>query len=193
MGFNIVSKNNMGYASALLLVILLSQSKFFNFLVDTPLGRSILLLFIIFISYTNKILGVVSVLFIIIIFNNSDIGYLEGFASNGAPAPEVKQKKIDNTNAQASSATPTTNTPTTNTPKPSTTPLPTTTTNDNVNSSSSPNETASATEGFDIIGKERYIQKGNQSNQIPVNDFMRISEHISPYENSSFSNTFTSY
>jgi cell division septation protein DedD len=182
-----LSKNKKGYASALILVILLSQSKFFNFLIDTPLGRSILVLFIIFISYTNKILGVVSVLFIIIIFNNSDIGYLEGFASSDSPSEDVKQKKMDNTNAQVPSATPTT----AEAHKPSTTPLPTT--NDNVNSSTSSNETATATEGFDIVGKERYMQKGNQSNQIPVNDFMRISEDVSPYETSSFSNTFTSY
>ena len=64
----LVSKNNIGGATALLLVILLSQSKFFNFLLDTALGRAILILFILVISYTNKILGVVSVLFIIIYF-----------------------------------------------------------------------------------------------------------------------------
>ena len=78
MDFNLVSKNNLGAATALLLVIILSQSRFFNFLLDTALGRAILILLILFISYTNKILGVVSVLFIIIMFNNSNIGYMEG-------------------------------------------------------------------------------------------------------------------
>ena len=79
MDFNLVSKNNLGVVTALLLVIILSQGRFFNFLLDTALGRAILILFILFISYTNKILGVVSVLFIIIMFNNSNIGYMEGF------------------------------------------------------------------------------------------------------------------
>ena len=79
MEFNLVSKNNLGVVTALLLVIILSQGRFFNFLLDTALGRAILILFILFISYTNKILGVVSVLFIIIMFNNSNIGYMEGF------------------------------------------------------------------------------------------------------------------
>jgi hypothetical protein len=78
MDFNLVSKNNLGVVTALLLVIILSQGRFFNFLLDTALGRAILILFILFISYTNKILGIVSVLFIIIMFNNSNIGYMEG-------------------------------------------------------------------------------------------------------------------
>ena len=84
MDFNLVSKNNLGAATALLLVIILSQGRFFNFLLDTALGRAILILFILFISYTNKILGVVSVLFIIIMFNNSNFGYMEGATTMGS-------------------------------------------------------------------------------------------------------------
>jgi len=209
MNFNIVSKNNMGYASALLLVVLLSQSKVFNFLIDTSLGRSILIIFILFIAYTNKILGVVVVLFIVIIFNNSDIGYLEGFTDtpvtsdtpdstnttsmsgtttlgSGEIAQKIKDKKdlITSTNSTTTASTPST-TDTTSTS--STTPTNTDTT--------STTETSSATaiEGFDMIGKERHIQKGNQSNQIPVNDFMRVSPDVSPYEGSPFSETFSSY
>ena len=85
MDFQLVSKNSVGAVATLFLVILLSQSRFFNFLIDTALGRAILILFILGISYTNKILGVVAVLFIIIAFNNSDIGYLEGFTP-GSPS-----------------------------------------------------------------------------------------------------------
>jgi hypothetical protein len=79
MDFKLVSKNNMGVVATLILVILLSQSRFFNFLIDTALGRAFLILFILVISYVNKMLGVVAVLFIIIMFNNSNIGYMEGF------------------------------------------------------------------------------------------------------------------
>jgi hypothetical protein len=79
MGFMLVSKNNMGVAATLILVILLSQSRFFNFLIETALGRAFLILFILVISYVNKMLGVVAVLFIVIMFNNSNIGYMEGF------------------------------------------------------------------------------------------------------------------
>ena len=95
MEFKFVSKNNLGAVATLFLVILLSHSRFFNFLLDTALGRTILILFILGISYTNKILGVVAVLFIIIAFNNSDIGYLEGF-TNSANDKEDNQKIKEN-------------------------------------------------------------------------------------------------
>jgi hypothetical protein len=91
MDFQLVSKNNVGCVATLLLAILLSQSRFFDFLIDTALGRTFLILFILGISYTNKILGVVAVLFIIIAFNNSDIGYLEGFTSS----PNTDEKKVE--------------------------------------------------------------------------------------------------
>ena len=70
MDVKLVSKNNVGAVATLFLVILLSNSRFFDFLVDTTLGRAILILFILGISYTNKILGIVAVLFIIISFNS---------------------------------------------------------------------------------------------------------------------------
>lgn len=79
MDFNFVSKNNIGAVSTLVLIIILSQSRFFDFLIDTALGRAVLILFILGISYTNKILGVVAVLFIIIMFNQSSLGQIEGF------------------------------------------------------------------------------------------------------------------
>jgi hypothetical protein len=78
MDFNFVSKNNIGAVSTLVLIIILSQSRFFDFLIDTALGRAVLILFILGISYTNKILGVVAVLFIIIMFNQSSLGQMEG-------------------------------------------------------------------------------------------------------------------
>lgn len=82
MGFKLISKNNIGGVATLFLIILLSQSRFFDFLIDTTLGRAVLILFILGISYTNKILGVIAVLFIIISFSNSNIGYMENFANN---------------------------------------------------------------------------------------------------------------
>ena len=55
MNFNLGSKNNMGAIATIILIILLSQSKFFNFLIDTALGRVFLLAFILAISSINKI------------------------------------------------------------------------------------------------------------------------------------------
>ena len=75
MAFNLVSKNNVGVVLTLLLIIALSQSKFFNFLLDNALGRAILIVIILALSYINKIFGVIAVMFIIIMFSSSDIGY----------------------------------------------------------------------------------------------------------------------
>ena len=50
MNFNLGSKNNMGAIATIILIILLSQSKFFNFLIDTALGRVFLVAFILAIS-----------------------------------------------------------------------------------------------------------------------------------------------
>jgi hypothetical protein len=79
MDFKFVNKNNIGAVATLVLIIILSQSRFFDFLIDTALGRAVLIMFILGISCVNKILGVVAVLFIIIMFNQSSLGYLEGF------------------------------------------------------------------------------------------------------------------
>ena len=43
MNFKLVDKKNMGGVALLLLVIILSQSRFFNFLIDTALGRAFLI------------------------------------------------------------------------------------------------------------------------------------------------------
>jgi hypothetical protein len=81
MNFNLGSKNNMGAIATIILIILLSQNSFFNFLIDTALGRVFLVAFILAISMINKILGIILVLFIMIMFNQSSIGYMEGYTS----------------------------------------------------------------------------------------------------------------
>ena len=195
MDFKLVSKNNLGAATSLLLVVLLSQSKFFNFLLDTALGRAILILFILFISYTNKILGVVSVLFIIIMFNSSDIGYMEGFT-----APSSKNSdnsSTTNTSTMSNDST------TTSTTTPTTPTTPTLTdeqkqeiiaklqekTKDNSTTTSS---SSVASEGFDIIGTENTIKRGKQSNSIPVNSFMKNSDDVMPF-GGSFSDSYSAF
>jgi hypothetical protein len=84
MDFKLVSKNNIGTAVLLLLVITLSQARAFNFLIDTALGRFFLIIFLLYLSYCNKILGVIGVLFIIIMFNSNV--YHEGFTPAQAAA-----------------------------------------------------------------------------------------------------------
>ena len=197
MNFKLVDKKNMGVVALLLLVIILSQSRFFNFLIDTALGRAFLIAFIIFISCCHKIMGIVGVLLIIIMFNGSSFGILEGF-----DAGEIKaqvQAKIDACGNDTSTSTTSTT---------STTPSTTTSTTDacgNDTSTSSTSTTTSTTpppnlatlqskaeaakEGFDLIGTESRLKSGKQSNSISVNHKTRNSENVLPSEENIFSNS----
>jgi hypothetical protein len=98
MNFNLGSKNNMGAIATIILIILLSQNKFFNFLIDTTLGRVFLVVFILAISCINKILGVIIVLFIMIMFNQSSIGYMEGYTGISTATVDVSKEEKKPTN-----------------------------------------------------------------------------------------------
>jgi hypothetical protein len=193
MKFNLVSKNNIGAATALFLVILLSQSKVFNFLLDTALGRTVLILFILVISYTNKILGVVSVLLIIIMFNSSDIGYLEGFDTPDIPTAG----SMDTTNVADGPSKPNKTPPNNSDTTPQNQKLVSSVSSNGPNSSSGsskpgadlsshvsvPPAITTASEGFNTIDNERNIQKGKQSNSIPVNNNTRESySNVEPFD-----------
>jgi len=178
MDFKLVSKNNMGIVATLILVILLSQSKFFNFLVDTGLGRTVLIIFIIIISYVNKILGVVAVLFIIIIFNQSNIGYIEGFTENSGnssavdankiQAEKLKLNKLKLQNANSSSVT--ASTPPTGSKRPD------------------------GKEGFNTVDRETTMLRGKRSNEIPVLSNARAqTDDVEPNDMSISTNAYSSF
>jgi hypothetical protein len=209
MNFMLVSKNNIGIVVALLLVILLSQSKFFNFLLDTTLGRSILVFLILILAYVNKILGVVAVLFIIILLNQSDIGYLEGFTDgSGNKKPLEKQQPVKvsappstptptavtPSASTATAASPSTSTATAASPSTSTATAvtPSASTATAVSPSTTTPLTTGAAEGFDIIGTENNIQRGKQSNKIPVTSHMRESMNVSAFDGS-FSDNYSAF
>jgi cytoskeletal protein RodZ len=202
MDFKLVSKNNVGAVLALLLVVLLSQSKIFNFLLDTALGRSILVFFVLILSYIHKILGVVIVLFIIILFNQNNSGYFEGFtdASGNTVTPNANQEaRIEErkqvrqnvkanlaSKAAAASASTTTSTTTPATTTTSNSPATTTTT------STTPATTTGGTEGFDLIGTENNIKRGKQSNKISVSSHMRESMNVSAFDGS-FTDNYSAF
>jgi hypothetical protein len=166
MDFKLISKNNMGVVATLILVILLSQARFFNFLIDTALGRAFLILFILVISYVNKILGVVAVLFIIIMFNQSSIGYMEGFTGATSNQEQLNKTKMQNasTTAATSSATTTTSTAT------------------------------SGREGFNTTDRELTMLRGKRSNEVPVLSNARSQdENVDPTDNSVFKNTVSPF
>ena len=160
---NPFSKYSIGVAISLILVVLLSQSKFFDFFLNTILGKSILILLLIFIAFVHKILGVFVILFIIIFFNSSNLAYTEGFTDN---------KNLSNSNKETSFNK---DTLTKDKVKENQPPLPT------------KKQPAIAKEGFDIIGTENNIKRGKQSNSIPVNISQRVSSEVLPHEGISFS------
>lgn len=186
MTFKLVSKNNLGVVLLLLLVVFISQSRIFNFLIDTALGRAVIILLLIGISYTNKILGVVGVLLIIIMFNNSSLsqgfGYLEGF-------------ETPTTTPTTPTTTTTTTTPTTTpTTSSDTTPKKTNMPTDNSAIVSTPTPAPISTEGYDILATENNIKRGKESNTIPVDKSLNSSEDVLPHEGKgSFKENFSSF
>lgn len=183
MSFNLVSKNNMGIFTTLILVILLSQSRLFNFLTDNHLGRMVLLTFIIFISYTSKFLGLLAVLFIIIGFNGHQFNtvysynYFEGFDVSGNTIDvsntlidmsanvlnNKKQAIVDMIKSTTVESTPATNNTT-------------------------------AQEGFCMPDRELNILRGKQSNTIPVyNKSREQTNDVDPSDKSVFSGDYAAF
>ena len=202
MDLKLVSKNNMSIVITLILVILLSQSRLFDFLTETYLGRMIILLLIIFISHTNKFLGLLAVLFIIIAFNHYSLegtivhsyNYYEGFdVSGNSSASKIIQDKTNIVKAkedimkqkltalqnQANSAQTATTT---------------SSATSGTTTSSTTTESFGGREGFCMTDKETNILRGKQSNTIPVlNNTREQDDNISPTDKSVFSGLYASF
>lgn len=179
MNFKLVSKHNMGAVATLLLVILLSQSKVFNFLIDTALGRALLILFILGISYTNKILGVVAVLLIIIMFNHSSIGLMEGFTAadnlqqnSKAEKAEKAEKAVKAEKAEKAVKA-----------------------EKAIKAVKAEKETFVGREGFNIIDREGTMLRGKRSSEVPVFSSARKQndDDVEPTDKSAFNSEYASF
>jgi len=187
MNFKLVSKNNLGVVLILLLIIILSQNRTLNFLIDTYLGRIFLIFLLLVVSYCNKILGVVFVFLVVISFNLK-IGFFEGFENStqeentatnspiATPSLAINTGSKLTNESQVSSDSPTA-------PKITAAPQATEETQSENTISST-----KAIEGFDMIGTENNIKRGKQSNSIPVNNFSKTSKYVAPSESSSLFN-----
>lgn len=193
MVFKLVSKNNMGIVATLILVILLSQSRCFDFLTETPLGRIVLLALTIFITYTNKIFGLLAVLFIIVAFNLNDLNivqsynFYEGFDGSGnvdtAIEEDALKEKIDDVKDDVktdSKEKDVKNSTAIVKEKIADSSQTTTTTSSSVSSD--------AREGFCMSDRELNILRGKQSNTVPVFNKSREQEsEVDPADKSFFS------
>jgi hypothetical protein len=204
---NTLSKNSISIIVSLLLVIILSETKLFFFFTETYLGRSILILILLFASYLNKILGIVCVFIIIIMFSSKRLVNFEGFDNNmtassmpGANGSGTYQP-ITTTSMPGENGSGTYQPTTTTTSMPgengSGTYQPTTTTSMpgangsgtyqptkiNVTApSSKTTKKSEAMEGFDLQSTENNIKRGKQSNSIQVKPSFNSSLDVSPYE-----------
>jgi hypothetical protein len=111
MAIKPLTKNSIGVVLALLLVIVLSESKLFNVFTETYLGRAFLIVVILFASYLNKILGVICVFIIIIMFScNKNETFFEGIDGTVTTAnPSIGAQKNTPTTTSTTSTTSTTN------------------------------------------------------------------------------------
>lgn len=189
-----ISNKNTGAVILLLLILLLSQSRILDLFINSPLGRVALIVFILAISYLNKTLGVISVLFIILMLSNSGWNILEGAetmnatdttgsdaaataataAAAAAPAAppveseEDKKKRIDDLQKQLADAKAA------------------------LSNSDPESEPKVTTEGFDILGTERELQQGKKANSIGVDSSCRNCDLVSPVEDNSIFSSFFS-
>lgn len=195
--YKLISKNNIGIVSTLLLLILVSQSNVLSFFSNTILGRSMLIMIILLISYTNQILGVVSVLIVIIMFNANIGGYKENFVNNAKPPVKFdlpplptempvdtvtnKNNKRPNKGMNKDNKTyvPIPFVP----PSRIDTEMQKTEMDTTDTSSDMPINT---TEGFDLLGTENTLKRGKSSNSITVNNYMRESPNVVPYDTDKF-------
>lgn len=161
MDVKFVSKTNIGAVATLILVVILSQSRFFDFLIDSALGRAILVSFVIFIGYAHKILGVVAVLLIIIAFNQSNLGIFEGFRSK--PTRDTTNK-TDKNNMEMSDGVTTSLSSAAAVPVTTSDAVPVST----ANTTSSGETFVGGREGFNITEREGAMLRGKRSNDVPV-------------------------
>jgi len=158
------NKSSCAVILALLLVIVASQSLFFNFLIDSMIGRAFFLFLIIIISYLNNHLGIICLLFLILMFSKEDLGFFENFENNSSGNNKNKAKAKAKARSNTGSA-------------------PGSQLGSRTNTSNSGNRSSrEGFEGYNQVDQERNLQKGDNSNSLPVNKFMDNQDMVSAYE-----------
>jgi hypothetical protein len=184
MDSKLLSKTNMGGVATIILVILLCQARFFNFMVGTTLGRAVLVFLVLGITCAHHILGVIAVLAIIVIYNQSNVDYMEGFATVSPDAKKpMDEKPMDDMQAKKMGTAvvmPATIKPS-DAKKPDVKPA-------TMPAAKPVDDTKPvAREGFNLIDRERVMQKGKRaSDLIGVADTRQQSDAVEPNDPSCF-------
>jgi hypothetical protein len=131
----------------LLLLLVISQLRIIDSLLDTSLGRTLLLVVLLSVSYVNKILGIVGAFLFIVIFTVQKSSLLESFTSDRT---DLSGNMVDvSGNMMDASGN-------INIPKIC----------KNLSNKKVEQEGFQSIEGFDIIGTESTLLKGKSSNSI---------------------------
>jgi hypothetical protein len=165
MDSKLLSKTNMGGVATIILVILMCQARFFNFLVGTTLGRAVLVFLVLGITCAHHILGVIAVLAIIVIYNQSNVDYMEGFTKGTVDDKSMTDDKLPKKMGTA-------------VVKPATMPVddskkPSDDSKKSADDSKPKDDSKSkddskpvAREGFNLIDRERVMQKGKRASDL---------------------------
>lgn len=144
------NKKNVCCCMILLLLLVISQLRIIDSLLDTSLGRTLLLVVLLSVSYVNKILGIVGAFLFIVIFTVQKSSLLESFTSDRT---DLSGNMVDvSGNMMDASGN-------INIPKIC----------KNLSNKKVEQEGFQSIEGFDIIGTESTLLKGKSSNSIHAN------------------------
>ena len=195
-----ISKNNIGAVTTLALILLLSQSRLFDFLMNTHLGRVVLLVMVILIAHAHKMLGLFAVLCIILAFNHNELnmvyGYnlYEGFDTSGNTTDMSGNISDVSGNIQSKlSALQSKETTLENNLKSIQQQLGQQTANTNTNANTN-TETFKGREGFCMSDRETNMLRGKQSNTVPVSNNLREqSDDVSPTDTSMFKSSYAHF
>lgn len=185
-----MNKKNMAGSIFLLGLLFVTQSRMFDVLINNYLGRLILIALIVAISYTNKILGIVGVLFIVIAFNNMEYRYsfMEGFDASGnmdMSGNKLSQEQVDTITAKVEEIA--------QARQEARAALDASMNGSekiNVVTEKISEKTTGGMEGFNMIGMENEIKRGKNSNTIPIDPHVRETDSVEPSMGSSFGSNF---
>jgi hypothetical protein len=182
---NTIKGSNLSIIATLILLIFITQSRFFDFFINDYLGRLLFLIVVIIISSLNQISGLIILLVFILMFNyskNNIVSYnsfqvfenFENIDSNTfRKSITTKDNKKLNHEKLLSSVISNTNNNNTDTTNDITT--------DTTNTTSTETFKQSR-EGFCLTDKETSILRGKQSNQINVSREEQNTDFITPNE-----------
>jgi hypothetical protein len=197
--------------ATIVLIILLTQSKTFDFLTETYLGRLVLLTFVLFISYCNQMAGLFAVLCVIISYNYYDMykvnsynykhyennSYYEGFdvSRNNVNTMDMSGNRIasgnmsENRIASGNMSENRIAERDVSGNKEDATSLTSLNNSDSEKKTEKISSRFEGKEGFCIPERELNILRGKQSNSIPVMN-IRNKYHTEPSDKSSFISDF---